>query len=70
MGKQLETMFSHLFVSQASWEDIKKKTFGGIDQSSSYYYSSAYSSSANAYMLMYRQKNDDSPFERGKKIIC
>ncbi|XP_065837765.1 ubiquitin carboxyl-terminal hydrolase 47-like isoform X2 [Oscarella lobularis] len=56
--------FNDQSVTSASWEDIKKKTFGGIDQSSSYYYSSAYSSSANAYMLMYRQKNDDSPFER------
>jgi ubiquitin carboxyl-terminal hydrolase 47 len=41
-----------LFFLQITYDDIKK-TYGGGPMRS--YYSGAYSSSTNAYMLMYRQ---------------
>ena len=41
-----------LFLFQASQDDIEKSFGGGPSKS---FYSGAYSSSTNAYMLMYRQ---------------
>lgn len=46
------TTMCNLYCLQASQEDIEKSFGGG---SFNTYYSAAYSSSTNAYMLMYRQ---------------
>lgn len=46
--------FNDQYVSQISDEDIEK-SYGGIDKDRGGYYSSNYSSSTNAYMLMYRR---------------
>ncbi|XP_028397293.1 ubiquitin carboxyl-terminal hydrolase 47-like [Dendronephthya gigantea] len=51
--------FNDQAVSKITNSDIKR-TFGGSDNSSRGYYSSHYSSSANAYMLMYRQIHTDN----------
>lgn len=51
--------FNDQTVSKITNSDIKR-TFGGSDASSRGYYSSTYSSSANAYMLMYRQIRTDN----------
>lgn len=47
-----------MFSIQITIEDIKK-TYGGSGGSARGYYSGAYSSSTNAYMLMYRQINKE-----------
>ncbi|XP_014289720.1 ubiquitin carboxyl-terminal hydrolase 47 isoform X1 [Halyomorpha halys] len=50
--------FNDQSVTSITHEDIKK-TYGGSGGSARGYYSGAYSSSTNAYMLMYRQINKD-----------
>lgn len=50
--------FNDQSVTSITHEDIKK-TYGGMGGSSRGYYSGAYSSSTNAYMLMYRQINKE-----------
>ncbi|WAR06828.1 UBP47-like protein [Mya arenaria] len=47
--------FNDQHVSQITYDDIRK-TYGGSTTNRGYY-SSSYTSSANAYMLMYRQKD-------------
>ncbi|KAL4232665.1 Ubiquitin carboxyl-terminal hydrolase 47 [Mactra antiquata] len=49
--------FNDQHVSQITFDDIRK-TYGGTSTSRGYY-SSSYASSANAYMLMYRQVDKD-----------
>eukprot|EP00794_Sanderia_malayensis_P012688 gene12688-13990_t len=48
--------FNDQAVSMISKKDIEK-SFGGLDPNSRGYYSATYSSSTNAYMLMYRRKD-------------
>lgn len=55
--------FNDQSVTRAYDEDIER-SFGGLESSRSYY-SSVYSSSTNAYMLMYRQFNS----ERNAKFL-
>lgn len=55
--------FNDQSVSRVSDDDIER-TYGGFESSRTYY-SSVYSSSTNAYMLMYRQVNN----ERNAKFL-
>lgn len=54
----ISLVFRHCFndqiVSSITYDDIRK-TYGGGPTRSAGYFASAYTSSTNAYMLMYRQ---------------
>lgn len=51
---QIRHCFNDQTVSSITYDDIRK-TYGGGPSRSAGYFTSAYTSSTNAYMLMYRR---------------